>query len=111
MKTRLLTGGPVTVLVMVLAVLTSYAFAGSELYTMEGKISAVEPEHDTVVVEVPVGKVKMFTVGGPLVADAVLEKYGRSADLEDFSSGDFVAVSWRSTPNGHVIERLVEKPR
>lgn len=82
-----------------------------KVHTMEGKVSAVEPKYNTVVVEVPVGQDRLFTVGGPLVADAVVKKDGRSANLEELSSGDSVVVTWRSTPNGHVIEKLIAASR
>ena len=95
---------------LVLASVPLHAYAG-KVHTMEGKISAVEPTYNTVVVEVPVGKDRLFTVGGPLVADAEVKKHGRSANLEDLSNGDSVVVTWRSTPNGHVIEKLIAVPR
>ena len=88
-------------------IISSEGFAENDLHVMEGKISAVSPEYNTVVVEVPVGQGKRFTVGGPLVPDAVLMKDGERADLEAFSRGDEATVTWRSVPDGHVIERLV----
>jgi|GEM_PF-3907718 hypothetical protein len=107
MKARRFSVMFIGVMVVMLAVVSSKGFSETNLHVMEGKISAVSPEYNTVVVEVPVGQGKLFTVGGPLVPDAVLIKEGERADLEAFSRGDEVTVTWRSVPDGHVIERLV----
>jgi hypothetical protein len=79
--------------------------AAEKTYQMTGTIAAIDGASQTVVVEVPVGK-DMFTVGGPLNVTAVLTKGGRSVQLSAFRRGDKVTVTWRSTSDGHVIERL-----
>jgi hypothetical protein len=77
-------------------------------YIMVGKISAIDLAYDTVVVEVPLGS-KMFTVGGPLSDEAGLMRDNQPAGLNDFKVGERVTVKWHSTPDGHVIDRLVLK--
>ncbi|NVM20200.1 MAG: hypothetical protein HWN68_00280 [Desulfobacterales bacterium] len=92
--------------VVLIMYLFGHASAGGEkMYRMRGEISAIEPAHDTVVIEVPL-KGRMFTVGGPLSKDAVLERGGQPAGLSDFVVGDRVAVKWRATEKGHIIEVL-----
>jgi hypothetical protein len=76
---------------------------------MTGKISAIDLVYDTVVIEVPMEKSKMFTVGGPLASDARVIKDGQTAGLDDFKVGERVTVKWHSTPQGHVIDRLASK--
>ena len=77
-------------------------------YVMTGKITAVNLDHQTVVIEVPLAS-KMFTVAGPLAPDAELSKNMKTADLGDFMVGERVTVRWHSTPVGHVIDRLVAR--
>jgi hypothetical protein len=72
---------------------------------MTGTITAVDTSHQTVVVEVPHGR-DMLTVGGPLSAEAQLKKRGKSVQLTAFLVGEKVTVTWRSTGEGPVIERL-----
>lgn len=95
------------------AVTLSLSFAtqsmgGEALYKMTGEITAIDLEYRTVVIEVPmVGKT--FTVGGPLASGAVLKKGGVSAGLGEFQVGDQAVVTWRSTPEGHLILSLTSK--
>ena len=79
--------------------------AGEKIYLMTGKITVINQDRDTVVIEVPLEK-GLFTVGGPLSSNAVLKKRGKSAKLSDFAVGEQVKVRWRSTEKGHVIEMI-----
>ena len=74
-------------------------------YQMTGTLAAIDTAYQTVIVEVSVGE-DMFTVGGPLNATAVLTKGGRSVQLSAFRRGEKVTVTWKSTSDGYVIERL-----
>lgn len=97
-------------LFMVLALPGSAAdsWAAEELYKMTGYITAIDHDYHTVVIEVPmVGKT--FTVGGPLAPNAKLERGGHSVHLTDYMAGDQVVVTWKHTPNGHLILSLVAK--
>ena len=97
------------VMALVLAVLTmTPAIVFGSTYLMTGKISAIDPAYDTVVIEVPMVS-KTFTVGGPLASSAELVKNNQTAALDDFNVGEQVTVRWHSTPQGHVIDRLVAK--
>ena len=93
---------------LVLAVVLSLCFAdaqcwaGEKVYKMTGDITALGPDHNTVVIEVPVGE-KLFTVAGPVSPEAVLKKHGRSVDLIDFQIGERVTVKWKATETGHLI--------
>jgi hypothetical protein len=99
----------VIVTVVVLAVLTTVpTIVFGMIYLMTGKISAIDLAYDTVVIEVPMVS-KTFTVGGRLADEAVLLKNNQTAGLSDFSVGEQVTVKWHSTPQGHVIDRLVAK--
>jgi hypothetical protein len=81
------------------------ATIGAKTYLMTGKITAIDLAYDTVVIEVPMQS-KTFTVGGPLASDAKMIKNDQTAMLDDFNVGDRVMVTWHSTPDGHVIDRL-----
>jgi hypothetical protein len=82
--------------------------AGEEWsYGMSGKITAIEPDNNTVVVEVIQGD-DQFTVAGPLSSDAILKKSDELATLGDFSEGDSVTVYFYSTDEGHVINKLCD---
>jgi hypothetical protein len=74
-------------------------------YKMTGKISAVDLSNQTLVVEVPLGS-QMFTVAGPLAADAKLTRANKPAMLKDFKVGEKVSVTFHSTDKGHVIDRV-----
>jgi len=93
-----------------LAFFLSFSFAAAEaaerVYRMQGKITAIDLKHDTVVVEVPVQGGKLLTVGGPVAPDAVVEKAGKSARLKDFNLGDRVTVKWKVTERTHLILSL-----
>ncbi|UCD80930.1 MAG: hypothetical protein JSW26_05740 [Desulfobacterales bacterium] len=98
--------------VVMVVVLTSLATAPAvvfgQAYIMTGKISAIDQSYKTVVIEVPLAS-KMFTVAGPLAADAKLIKDNQRVGLDDFKIGERVTVKWHSTPQGHIIDRLVLK--
>ena len=79
---------------------------GEMVYKMTGKISAVVPDHNIVVIEVPMKSGEVFTVAGHPAPDAVLQKGGRSAVLADFSPGQQVTVEWKHTETGHLILML-----
>lgn len=97
-------------IIFILAVSAADAFAAKpKLYKMEGKISAIDLNHNTVVVNVHLTKKNIFTVGGPLAKDAVLKKGNKKAFLKDFSLGESVIVEWEPTTQGHLIKRLESK--
>jgi hypothetical protein len=79
---------------------------GDTVYEMTGKISAIVPEDDIVVIEVPMEGDRTFTVGGCLAADAVLRKGDDQAALTDFSPGQQVTVKWKRIEGGHLILKL-----
>ena len=98
--------------------LTFYAVqssASKEIIKMVGEITAIEGSHNTVVVEVPVGKTtdeeQFFTVGGRLAPDADLIKGSKPARLEDFEVGDRVTVKWQPIETGHLILSLQANPK
>jgi len=93
-------------IIVVLLIAWSTAMAAGHTRTLTGHISAIDPAHSTVVVEVPVGDQKL-TVGGPLAENAQLRKAGSAADLKAFQVGDRVSVSWQRTDKGIFIHRLV----
>jgi hypothetical protein len=105
-KKNLVTG--VIAAVVVTLMFTVPAIVAGATYTMTGKISAIDLAYSTVVIEVPMAS-KLFTVGGPLAADAALSKNNQTASLDDFKVGEQVTVKWHSTSEGHVIDRLVSK--
>jgi hypothetical protein len=76
------------------------------VYNMKGKISAVEPANNTVVVQVPMKDGEIFTVGGPLAPDAIIRQGGRTATLADFFPGEEVTVKWKPVETGHLILML-----
>ncbi|RJQ77556.1 MAG: hypothetical protein C4519_13230 [Desulfobacteraceae bacterium] len=87
----------------------SAAAAEPNLNTSSGRISAINLNADTVVVEVPIAEDKNYTVGGPVVGDATLKKNGQTADLSDFEVGEWVQVTWEKTAQTHLIKELASK--
>ena len=79
------------------------------VYQMRGKITAVDVEANTVVINVPIGKKGIFTVAGPLATNAVLKKGGEKVALKDFHKGEWVTVRWQYTKSGHLIRELRAK--
>lgn len=92
-------------LFLMVCVFISAAHSEGKIHTMTGKISVVNTADNVVVIQVPMGA-QMFTVGGPIDANATLTKNGRSVELRDFKAGETATVKWRSTPNGHRIQAL-----
>lgn len=80
--------------------------ASPEVYTHSGEIAAIDLQHGTVVVEVPVEQ-GALTVGGPLIPAATLRKGEQRARLDDFSVGEQVQISWEKTDETLLIHRLV----
>ena len=100
--------GVVAVFVLTfLATVPTIVFA--KTYNMTGKISAIDLSYHTVVIKCPLASQQIFTVGGPLAANAKLSKNNQMASLNDFKVGERVAVRWHGTPQGQVIDRLVAK--
>lgn len=91
--------------VLTMCLFGSQGTAGEKIYQMKGEITAIESVHNTVVIEVPMGK-RMFTVAGPLSSEAILKRGGQRAGLTDFVVGDEVTVKWKATESGHIIEML-----
>lgn len=94
--------------VLLTAAWLSPAAAEVKRYKMSGEITGVNTQHNTVVVEVPMGK-ENFTVAGPLASDAKIMKNGRSAELSDFQTGDKATVIFHSDMEGHVIDSLTSR--
>ena len=105
-KKSLITGVAMVVILTFLATAPTIVFA--KAYKMTGKISAIDLAYSTIVIQVPMAS-KIFTVGGPLAANAKLSMNNKMVSLDDFKVGERVAVKWHSTPQGHVIDRLVAK--
>jgi uncharacterized cupredoxin-like copper-binding protein len=106
MKRFPLFGGILVIVSFILLQGVSQATAAkNRTYQMTGKITAIDMAYQTVVIEVPMGK-DSLTVGGPLSPRAVLKKGGKAVQLPAFKVGEKVTVAWRSTAEGHVIERL-----
>ncbi len=102
MKIRLIT----IIALMAFSFAPTAMAAQPKVYTHSGEISAIDLQHGTVVVEVPVEQGTM-TVGGPLIPEAALRKDGKKADLNDFSVGENVQISWEKTDETLMIHRLV----
>lgn len=78
----------------------------AQIHRMAGKITAIDLEHRTVVVEVPIADNQTFTVAGPLTEDTILVRNAEWVELNDFEIGEKVLVRWHSTEEGHKIDRL-----
>jgi hypothetical protein len=89
-----------------LTIIAAQSWSAERVYQMRGEVAAIDLQHKTVVVEVPVKGGKMLTVGGPLSTDALLKKDGRSVDLSDFHAGEKVTVKWKVTKQTHLILSL-----
>ena len=76
-----------------------------EIQSARGKLTAVNLDWDTVVVEVPVAG-KQLTVAGELAAGANVTKNKQLADLKDLVLNETVKVTWRVTDKGHNILEL-----
>ncbi|MEJ2167616.1 MAG: hypothetical protein P8185_07025 [Deltaproteobacteria bacterium] len=96
------------VLIVTLVLACPFAVFGKtqNSYKMTGKITAINHQYQTIVIEVPLGS-QMFTVAGPLAPDAKLTKAGQPAKLSDFAVNETVTVIFHSTNQGHVIDRLI----
>lgn len=81
--------------------------ASNNTYTMSGRISAINTDAGTVVVQVPVKNNQMMTVAGPVVKKATLKKKGRKIDLGGFQVGDHVQITWQKTDKTLLIKRLI----
>ncbi len=95
-----------TILFFISLAVSSMASKG---YEMVGKISAIDLDYKTVVIDVPLSNGQIFKVGGPLSPGAVLKKGDMAAGLSQFHVGDKVWVKWRSTEKGHVIDMIEAK--
>jgi len=84
------------------------AVSSGKVYTMSGKITTVDVQDNTAVIECPEGK-HMFTVAGPLDSKAVLKKGGKASKLQDFKAGEQVQVQWKAVPDGHLLLMLSAK--
>lgn len=106
-KKKFLKGVVAAVVLAFLATASTTVFA--ETYNMTGTISAIDLSYQTVVIKCPLASKQIFTVGGPLAANAKLMIKNKMVSLNDFKVGERVAVRWHGTPQGHVIDRLVLK--
>jgi hypothetical protein len=78
------------------------------IFVMSGKVSAVDLNYSTAVIECPVNG-QTFTVGGPLAPKAQLKMGEKTAGLGDFSEGTPVTVKWKATEKGPVILMIQAK--
>lgn len=104
LKKMLLLG---TIMIMGLAI--AYPAMGAKtyrLYKMTGKITAIDHQYQTVVVNVPLANGQTFVVGGPLASNAILKKAAKSVKLADFHVGEKVVVEWAPTEVGHLIKMM-----
>jgi predicted PilT family ATPase len=76
-----------------------------KVFKMSGRITAVDLQHNTVVIACPENS-RIFTVGGPLSKTAELTAKGKTARLSDFKKDDAVSVRWEATGKGHLILML-----
>ena len=97
----------VAFLVLILGhfLLSSLAMAADKANVDKGKITAIDIDSNTVVVEASL-RGKIYNVGGPISPRAVLRKAGRPASLPEFVIGDKVTVKWGIATEGHIIEAL-----
>ncbi len=101
----------------ILIILAAFAIASvipamattHKTFQMRGKITAVDVTSHTVVINVPIGKKKVFTVAGPLASNALLRKDHRNVTLKDFHKGESVSVKWQYTKEGHLIKALIAR--
>ncbi len=93
-------------LMMVITMVSITYASRVRVYEMEGRITAIDLNAQTVVVNVPMGRKNIFTVAGPLAKDAVLKRDHKKATLAEFRVGERVLVAWVSTYQGHLIKRL-----
>ncbi|RTZ92710.1 MAG: hypothetical protein DSY91_03170 [Deltaproteobacteria bacterium] len=103
-----------------LSLILLFAFVGAlatpamgamgKTYKMAGKIVAIDLDANTVVVDVPIEKNKVYRVAGPLADDAVLKKgMQKGVSLKDFQVGEKVTVEWKVTEKGHLVKMLSAK--
>ena len=92
--------------VMTLCLLVTQSWSAGPVYQTKGEVAAIDLEHNTIVIEVPVKGGQMLTVGGPLSSEASLHKGGKEVKLADFIMGEEVWVKWRLTDKTHVILSL-----
>ncbi len=79
-----------------------------KVFVMSGKITAINLQHNNVVIECPANG-QIFTVGGPLSTNVELKIGEKSVRLSDFSVGTPVNVKWKATENGPVILMMQAK--
>jgi Cu/Ag efflux protein CusF len=89
-------------------VLSAQAEMGN-VYTMSGRISAIDLDAGTVVVQVPMKNNQMMTVAGPLTQNATLKKRGKKTNLDAFKTGDHVRVTWQKTDKTLLIKALASE--
>ena len=85
---------------------TSLQAEEAKVYSMSGRIAAIDMDADTIVVEVPIKGNETMTIGGPVIDDARLQKDGRQVDLDEFEVGDWVKVTWQKTAETLLIQEL-----
>jgi hypothetical protein len=114
MKTRKLFQGKIMIgisIALAMSLITLPALAAApKIYKMEGKISAIDLQDNTVVIQVPITEKNIFTVAGPLAKNATLKiRDKKEVTLKDFKVGEKVVVEWEPLPDGHLIKRLEAK--
>lgn len=109
---RITGAGTMRVLIMGVVLLSlSQAIAaatsppGAHRSQMWGHITAIDRTANTVVIEVQHGGAQ-FTIRGPLSAEAVVKKGGKTVALSALHVGDEVRVHWEQTAAGHLITQL-----
>jgi len=109
MKTSAKISAFVFALLLVQVLVVSPAFSDTKAWVMTGKITAIDHQYHTVVVNVPQGKGQIFTVAGPLAPKAKVEKAGKMAALNNFNIGEKVTVKFHNLKDGQgpVITELL----
>jgi hypothetical protein len=79
-----------------------------KVFVMSGKITAIDLQHNTAVIECPANG-QIFTVGGPLSPKAELKMGAKTAHLSNFHEGVQATVKWKATENGPVILMMQTK--
>lgn len=93
-------------LMLILTLVLAFPFlVFGQSYKMTGKITAINLDYQTIVIECPMGT-QMFTVAGPLASDARLTRADQTVNLKNFKLDEIVTVVFHSTGQGHVIDRV-----
>ncbi len=76
---------------------------------MVGKVIAITPQSDTIVVDVPEGK-ETLRIGAEVTDRTKIMVNGKKASLQDLKNGERVRISYHRTPAGDIANSLVALP-